>query len=96
MHSLNRRRFLRNAAIAVAATQVGLPSVVRARVLKSRTHVAEESLMTSFSAGTPNGPGSVTGAPNLPAGFSDTFTSSFIDTNGVRLHAVIGTRRVSN
>jgi pimeloyl-ACP methyl ester carboxylesterase len=29
-------------------------------------------------------------APNLPDGFSDTFTSRFIDSGDVRLHAVIG------
>src|SRR6188472_83800 len=39
---------------------------------------------------TPEGPGSVSGAPNLPAGFTDTFTSRFIDTGELRLHAVIG------
>ncbi len=38
----------------------------------------------------PEGPGSVTGAPNLPAGFTDTFTSRFVETGDVRLHAVIG------
>ena len=37
-----------------------------------------------------DGPGSVTEAPNLPAGFTDTFTSRYIDTGTVRLHAVIG------
>jgi pimeloyl-ACP methyl ester carboxylesterase len=39
---------------------------------------------------TPEGPGSVSGAPNLPAGFTDTFTSRFIDTGELLLHAVIG------
>jgi pimeloyl-ACP methyl ester carboxylesterase len=39
---------------------------------------------------TPEGPGSVSGAPNLPEGFTDTFTSRFIDTGELRLHAVIG------
>jgi hypothetical protein len=39
---------------------------------------------------TPEGLGSVSGAPNLPAGFTDTFTSRYIDTGGLRLHAVIG------
>ena len=39
---------------------------------------------------TPEGPGSVSGAPNLPAGFTDTFTSRYIDANGLRQHAVIG------
>ena len=38
----------------------------------------------------PEGPGSVTGAPSLPAGFTDTFTSRYVDTGDVRLHAVIG------
>jgi pimeloyl-ACP methyl ester carboxylesterase len=39
---------------------------------------------------TPEGPGSVSGAPNLPAGFTDTFTSRYIDTGELRQHAVIG------
>jgi pimeloyl-ACP methyl ester carboxylesterase len=36
------------------------------------------------------GPGSVSGAPNLPAGFNDTFASRYIDAGGLRQHAVIG------
>ena len=44
--------------------------------------------MTSPS--TPQGPGSVSGAPNLPAGFVDTFTSRYVDTGELRLHAVTG------
>jgi pimeloyl-ACP methyl ester carboxylesterase len=39
---------------------------------------------------TPEGPGSVSGAPQLPAGFADTFTSRYVDTGELRLHAVIG------
>jgi pimeloyl-ACP methyl ester carboxylesterase len=39
---------------------------------------------------TPEGPGSVSGAPNLPAGFADTFTSRYVDAGAVRLHAVVG------
>jgi len=48
--------------------------------------------MNSSSTGlpTPEGPGSVSGAPNLPEGFTDTFTSRYVDTGEVRLHAVIG------
>ena len=42
------------------------------------------------SASIPEGPGSVSGAPNLPAGFAHTFSSRYIDTGEVRLHAVIG------
>src|SRR5438105_12144916 len=39
---------------------------------------------------TPTGPGSVAGAPNLPDGFTNTFTSHYVETGAVRLHAVIG------
>jgi hypothetical protein len=39
---------------------------------------------------TAEGPGSVTSAPNLPAGFTDTFTSRYIATDGLRQHVVIG------
>ena len=48
--------------------------------------------MSSSSTGlsTPGGPGSVSGAPHLPAGFTGTFTSRYIDAGDVRLHAVIG------
>jgi pimeloyl-ACP methyl ester carboxylesterase len=42
------------------------------------------------TASTPQGPGSVWGAPNLPAGFTDTFTSRYVDTGQLRLHAVVG------
>ena len=42
------------------------------------------------SSSTPEGPGSVSGAPNLPAGFTDTFASRYIDAGELRLHAVIG------
>ena len=38
----------------------------------------------------PEGLGSVSEAPHLPAGFSDTFTSRYVDTGELRLHAVIG------
>lgn len=34
--------------------------------------------------------GTVAGAPNLPAGFADTFESRFVDTGEVQLHAVVG------
>ena len=43
-----------------------------------------------MSLTTPQGTGSVSGAPNLPEGFTDTFASRYIDTGDVRLHAVIG------
>jgi alpha/beta hydrolase fold len=52
----------------------------------------EESLMTTSSTRppTPEGPGSVSGAPGLPDGFSDTFSSRYVDTGQLRLHTVIG------
>ena len=46
--------------------------------------------MNSASTRLPAGPGSVSGAPDLPAGFTDTFESRYVDTGDVRLHAVIG------
>ena len=36
------------------------------------------------------GPGSVSEAPNLADGFTDTFTSRYVDAGALRLHAVIG------
>ena len=35
---------------------------------------------------TPEGPGSVSGAPHLPPGFTGTFTSRYVDTGELRLH----------
>src|SRR5262245_12925043 len=42
------------------------------------------------STAIPEGPGSVSGAPNLPEGFADTFTSRLVDIGDLRLHAVTG------
>ena len=39
---------------------------------------------------TPEGPGSVSGAPHLPEGFTATFTSRYVDTGDLRQHAVTG------
>src|SRR5689334_21146030 len=39
---------------------------------------------------TPEDPGSVSGAPDLPAGFAETFTRRYVDTGDVRLHVVTG------
>jgi pimeloyl-ACP methyl ester carboxylesterase len=48
--------------------------------------------MSSSSIGLPavEGPGSVSDAPHLPEGFTDTFTSRYVDTGEIRLHAVVG------
>src|SRR3954452_17102277 len=45
---------------------------------------------SSTPLSTPEGLGSVSGAPNLPDGFTDTFTSRYIDTGELCQHAVIG------
>jgi pimeloyl-ACP methyl ester carboxylesterase len=51
----------------------------------------EEAMSTSPAPlPTPEGPGFVSGAPNLPEGFTDTFTSRYVDTGDLRQHAVIG------
>jgi pimeloyl-ACP methyl ester carboxylesterase len=44
----------------------------------------------SPSAGASAGPGSVTTAPGLPAGFTKTFTSRIVQAGGIRQHVVIG------
>ena len=48
--------------------------------------------MSSLSADLPipEGPGSVSRAPNLSDGFTGTFTSRYVDTGDLRLHAVTG------
>jgi pimeloyl-ACP methyl ester carboxylesterase len=38
----------------------------------------------------PEGPGSVSGAPHLPQGFTGTFTSRYVDTSDLRQHVVSG------
>ena len=42
------------------------------------------------SPSTPEGPGSVAGAPHLPDGFAGTFTSRYIDAGDLRQHVVTG------
>ena len=63
----------------------GAAAIVTSLLPRQRATAAEAS-----SGGVPTGPGSVLGAPNLPAGFANTFASRYVDANGVRLHAVIG------
>ena len=45
---------------------------------------------SSTHLSTPEGRGSVSQAPHLPEGFTDTFISRYIETGELRLHAVIG------
>src|SRR3712207_4638399 len=46
--------------------------------------------LSSAPLSTPEGPDSVSGAPNLPEGFTDMFTNRYIDTGELRQHAVVG------
>jgi pimeloyl-ACP methyl ester carboxylesterase len=55
--------------------------------------VSGRGIMMNASSGampTPEGPGSASGAPNLPGGFTETFASRYVDAGDVRLHAVTG------
>jgi pimeloyl-ACP methyl ester carboxylesterase len=84
-------------ATGTAPPRTDDPTPYPATDLVARTpHTVREASMlnpmtsTSFREITPEGSLAVTGAPNLPAGFTDTFTSRLVDTGEVRLHAVIG------
>lgn len=74
---LTRRTLL--ATSAVAAATLGFTGLVGSTAAEATTRRSE-----------PQGPGSVSGAPYLPPGFRDVFTSRYVDTGDVRLHAVIG------
>jgi pimeloyl-ACP methyl ester carboxylesterase len=76
--TLNRRRFLGTAAMVVAGPQLAMIGCVKDQSSKAG------------SAGAATRLGSVSRAPNLPAGFTDTFTSRYIDAGGLRQHAVVG------
>jgi hypothetical protein len=76
--TFNRRRFLSTAAMVMAAPQLAMIGCAKEQSSKAGSEVATIRF------------GSVSGAPNLPAGFSDTFTSRYIDAGGLRQHAVIG------
>jgi pimeloyl-ACP methyl ester carboxylesterase len=49
-------------------------------------HRAAKEVLVSSSSN----PGTLSQTPHLPAGFSDTFTSRYVDIGELRLHAVIG------
>ena len=85
---LSRRSMFKGASGALAAfgllTTTGFGKLVSA-------HANDQEPMTQNTRQpTPKGPGSVSGAPHLPAGFTDTFTSHYIQAGDLRLHAVIG------
>jgi pimeloyl-ACP methyl ester carboxylesterase len=76
--TFNRRRLLGSAAMVMAAPQLAMIGC------------AKEQSSKADSADATTSSGSVSQAPNLPEGFTDTFTSRYIDTGEVRQHAVIG------
>ncbi len=89
-----RRRFLGSAAMTALAASLGLTGSARARTTTTtagaRPTKKEATMAITQREATPEGPGSVSGAPNLPAGFTNTFTSRYVDAGGLRQHAVVG------
>ena len=75
-----RRRFSRHAftAAVALATLLGGLALLSATTATSAPKPAVDAF------------GSVAGSPGLPAGFSKTFKSQFVNANGIRQHVVIG------
>ena len=74
---------------------MNLPISDGRHVLSRRTFIAGATAVTGVALGglpatAQTTPTSVSGAPNLPAGFATTFTSRYVRVNGIRLHAVVG------
>jgi len=91
---LSRRRMLKGSSATLAALgllrTMGFGKPVSAHASHTEITMNEETMTQDIQQPAPKGPGSVSGAPHLPAGFTDTFTSHSIKTGDVRLHAVIG------
>jgi pimeloyl-ACP methyl ester carboxylesterase len=83
---LSRRRMLKGSSAALAA--LGLAATTGFGKLVSAQASHQETMDTQLP--TPTGSGSVSGAPRLPAGFTKTFKSRFVQANGIRQHVVIG------
>ena len=90
-HSLSTRRaFLRSTA-ALSVSPFALAAAGYANTIDTDPMlVAAATASSSAGLQTPEGPGTASGAPYLPKGFSDTFTSRYVNTGELRLHAVIG------
>jgi pimeloyl-ACP methyl ester carboxylesterase len=82
--TLPRRSFLARSAAALSLAFLVTQAVSFATAAETPGRSPSSSLPT------PEGPGSVSGAPYLPAGFAETFTGRYVDIGGLRLHAVIG------
>ena len=74
-HPFSRRGFVGAAAAATGASLLGGLATSTASAAPQRTRGSI---------------GSVSTAPRLPAGFTRTFTSRFVEANGIRQHVVIG------
>ena len=77
-----RRQLLRTAAIGIASAAAASHFPASA--------TAAMGTVANFSSLSAEGPGSASGAPHLPAGFTDMFASRYVDIGGLRLHAVVG------
>ncbi|MER6593025.1 alpha/beta hydrolase [Micromonospora purpureochromogenes] len=75
----------RRALLGAAAAAVGTAALAPLDALAA--HAAHAAGGESQN---PTGPGSVSGAPQLPARFRTTFTSRYVYANGLRQHVVIG------
>jgi pimeloyl-ACP methyl ester carboxylesterase len=84
-----------SAVIVPPSTDAPNPYPETALIARRSYTIGENSMLNQLTSAptrlaTPEGPLSVSGAPHLPAGFADTFTSQFVDAGEMRLHAVIG------
>jgi alpha/beta hydrolase fold len=73
-----------------SVNQRGVLAAVVAASALALTIALVQTPQAATSLATPKGPGTASRAPHLPKGFTDTFTSRYVNANGVRLHAVIG------
>jgi pimeloyl-ACP methyl ester carboxylesterase len=76
-HGLSRRAFAGGAAAATSLSLLGGRS-------------PSSAAAATGTARRPTGFGSVSAAPRLPAGFTKTFRSRYVQANGIRQHVVIG------
>jgi pimeloyl-ACP methyl ester carboxylesterase len=79
--TFDRRHFLGGVAVTMVAAQLSMTGWGKEQSIKE-AQAAVMSKETNL--------GSVSKAPNLPEGFTDTFTSRFVNAGGLRQHAVIG------
>lgn len=102
-HLLDERQIVVNSFPPDVPGVAGLnPSRIIRRGLSRRMFIGSASAATAVALGAAPAAaasaspspavrqGLATEAPHLPPGFADTFSSRYIDVNGLRLHAVVG------